>query len=134
MPAAANIARLIGRTSYFAFVRILRNEPKCSMGVSLRLDRSKMHTGLAVRLDWLNNDFGISSFWSRLFRLNVRLANDAAVLVILFANKNAEVRPAGHGGKQALDHKLSFGVWVLHCGGEPASNFRDGFFRRLGRN
>jgi hypothetical protein len=60
-------------------------------------------------------------------RLHVRLANDAAVLVILSANKRAEIRAALPDRKQALSNQLPPGFGFSQCRSEPAGDFRDHF-------
>jgi len=66
--------------------------------------------------------------------LDVRLANDAAELVILFAKKSGETHAAQPNRKKPLDGKLRLDLGCLHCRGEPAGQLGDRFLRRLRRS
>jgi hypothetical protein len=97
-------------TSRHAWVRFVGQTGKHLLSLSLTAcdpHRTRGSLGLA------NSGLGILRLGAALFGLNVRLANDAAVLVILLANKGAEIRAAGYGWKHAAGGKLSFGFGVL---------------------
>src|SRR5262249_50775194 len=69
----------------------------------------------------------------RSIRLDVRLPNNAAELVILFAKKRGEVSAANPGGIEALGDELRLAFRDLHGRRKPAGEFRDCFVRRLRR-
>jgi hypothetical protein len=51
--------------------------------------------------------------------LDLYLANNSAVFVILFANKSSEIRAAYPDWKEPLGDKLRFDLGYLHRRGEP---------------
>src|SRR5580704_7184587 len=67
------------------------------------------------------------------FRLDVGLANDAAVFVILFANKSAKFRAALTDRKEPLGDELPLGFGCLECRDKQPGELGDCFFRRLCR-
>jgi hypothetical protein len=69
---------------------------------------------------------------SRPLQLYVRLADDEAVFVILFAKKCAEICAARSDRMEPLEGKLCPDFRCLHCGGEPIGQQRDAACRGLG--
>src|SRR5205814_8871330 len=67
------------------------------------------------------------------FPLDVRVANDAAVFVILFAQISTKFCAARSYGIKHLDHKLLHDFRHLYRRGEPAGNLGDRFLRRFSR-
>src|SRR5438067_7255183 len=66
-------------------------------------------------------------------RLDVRLANDSAVFVMLFAKKSAEVRAARPNRIEPLGDELRLDLGYLHRRGEPVGQLGDSFLRCLRR-
>src|SRR5262245_22930357 len=62
---------------------------------------------------------------------NIRLANDAAVLLILISNVGGEFRAACSNQIEAHSLKLTFDLGHLQRGGKPVGQLGDGFLRRL---
>jgi hypothetical protein len=65
--------------------------------------------------------------------LDVCLADDTAVVVILFAKKRAEIGAARSDRIMTQHGKLGFDFWRLHSRAEPASELGKRFFWRPGR-
>ena len=66
--------------------------------------------------------------------LDVRLANDAAELLVLLVKKNGEIHAAQPDRKKPLDGKLRLDLGCLHCCGEPARQLGNRFLWRFRRS
>src|SRR6266436_4111343 len=65
------------------------------------------------------------------FRLDVRLANDAAVFDVLLPDMFRKIRTAGSDRVETKIEELRLDLRGLHCRGEPSGELRDRFLRRL---
>jgi hypothetical protein len=65
--------------------------------------------------------------------LDVRLADDAAVVVIFFAKKRGKIYATRTDRIEALDDKIRPYLWCLERRAKPARELRDRFLRRFCR-
>src|SRR5262245_42283948 len=79
-----------------------------------------------------NGCYGMSAARGSL-TFDIRLANDAAVFVILCAKKRTEIRATHSDGTEPLDSELWFHLGCLQCRAEPASQLGNRFLRCLRR-
>src|SRR5712671_4348904 len=76
---------------------------------------------------------GTGRAFAGLLRVDVRLANEAAVFVRLLAKKSAEIRAAHRDWIEPLGDELRLDLGYLQGCGEPAGELGDHFLRRLRR-